>query len=399
MQSIEEQLQLIKYGTAEILLEKLLAEKLSKKQPLRIKAGFDPTAPDLHLGHTVLLNKLKHFQNLGHNVFFLIGDFTAKIGDPTGKNITRQILSNEQVTENAKTYKEQIFKILDPEKTNIVFNSLWLDSMKAEDLIRLAGKYTVARLLERDDFQKRYENGQPIAIHEFLYPLLQGYDSVKLQADIEIGGTDQKFNLLVGRELQKQYGQDAQVIITMPILEGIDGVQKMSKSLGNYIAINEKPGDMFGKIMSISDTLMWRYYELISVKQSVEVIKMRQSILEGSNPRDFKIELAMELVERFHGKVSATIALEEFKRRFQDRLMPEHIQECKVQTQDGYLFVGNILKEAGLTASTSEAMRMINQGAVRVDGNKIENSTITFKKGEMHIFQVGKRRIAKIYLI
>lgn len=399
MQSIEEQLQLIKYGTAEILLEKLLAEKLNKKQPLRIKAGFDPTAPDLHLGHTVLLNKLKHFQNLGHNVFFLIGDFTAKIGDPTGKNITRQILSNEQVTENAKTYKEQIFKILDPEKTNIVFNSLWLDSMKAEDLIRLAGKYTVARLLERDDFQKRYENGQPIAIHEFLYPLLQGYDSVKLQADIEIGGTDQKFNLLVGRELQKQYGQDAQVIITMPILEGIDGVQKMSKSLGNYIAINEKPGDMFGKIMSISDTLMWRYYELISVKQSVEVIKMRQSILEGSNPRDFKIELAMELVERFHGKVSATIALEEFKRRYQDRLMPEHIQECKVQTQDGYLLVGNILKEAGLTASTSEAIRMINQGAVRVDGNKIENSTITFKKGEMHVFQVGKRRIAKIYLI
>jgi tyrosyl-tRNA synthetase len=386
----------IKQGTQEILIEEELLAKIKSGKTLRIKAGFDPTAPDLHLGHTVLLNKMRQFQQLGHTILFLIGDFTGMIGDPTGKNVTRQPLSKEQVIENAKTYQEQIFKILDPDITQICFNSKWMNQMDASALIQLAAKHTVARMLERDDFHKRYHNGQAIAIHEFLYPLVQGYDSVALQADVELGGTDQKFNLLVGRELQKHYGQTPQIIITMPILEGLDGVQKMSKSLNNYIGIEEPAEEMFGKLMSISDELMWRYIELLSFKTPVQIEKWKQAVASGSNPRDIKIEFAQEIVERFHSRQAATHAYEQFTARFQKGEMPQDMPEINLTITTQQIPIANLLKNAGLTPSTSEAMRMIKQGAVRIDGEKINDQHLQIATNTNHIYQVGKRRFARI---
>ena len=388
----------IKRGADEILVESELLEKLETGRPLRIKAGFDPTAPDLHLGHTVLLNKLRQFQQLGHEALFLIGDFTGMIGDPTGKNVTRKPLSREDVQENARTYQEQIFKILDPEKTSIVFNSAWMGKMHAADLIQLAAKQTVARMLERDDFNKRYKAGQPIAIHEFIYPLVQGYDSVVLESDVELGGTDQKFNLLVGRQLQTHYGQKPQVVLTMPLLEGLDGVQKMSKSLGNYIGIAEAPDEMFGKLMSISDELMWRYFELLSFRPLSEIRALQQGMQEGRNPRDIKFELAAEMVERFHSSGDAAQAQENFVARFQKGAMPEDIPEVKLAAGADGMPVANVLKEAGLTSSTSESLRMLKQGAVRIDGERVEDRQLRLEAGASCICQVGKRRFARVHM-
>lgn len=396
MSELDDALEIIKRGAEEILVESELVEKLKSGKPLRIKAGFDPTAPDLHLGHTVLINKLRQFQDLGHEILFLIGDFTAMIGDPTGKSATRPPLTRDQVIDNAQSYEHQIYKILDPEKTLVMFNSSWMNAMDSAELIQLAGKHTVARMLERDDFSKRYNGGQSISIHEFLYPLIQGYDSVAMRADIELGGTDQKFNLLVGRQLQEQYGQKPQVVITMPILEGLDGVQKMSKSLGNYIAIDEPPNEMFGKVMSISDELMWRYFELLSFRPMKQITGYRQEIEAGKNPRDIKFLLAEELVDRFHEVGTGKKAKEEFISRFQKGAMPDEIDEKSVMAKDEGIAIGNLLKEAGLVSSTSEAMRMIKQGAVKIDGEKISDPKMQLVQNSVHIYQVGKRRFAKV---
>lgn len=398
MVDVEGSLQLIKRGCDELLIEADLVERIKSGKPLRVKAGFDPTAPDLHLGHTVLINKLRHFQDLGHQVLFLIGDFTGLIGDPTGKNVTRPPLSREQVVENAKTYKEQVFKILDPERTEICFNSAWFDTLGAAGMIKLAAQHTVARMLERDDFSKRYAGGLPIAIHEFLYPLCQGYDSVAMRADVELGGTDQKFNLLVGRELQKHYGQRPQCVLTMPLLEGLDGVNKMSKSLGNYIGINESPREIFGKIMSVSDDLMWRYYELLSFRDVTEIVGFKREIDEGRNPRDVKVLLAQEIVERFHSKSAAEDALSEFEARFRQGVLPDDMPELTVASDGVALSVVNVLKLAGLTASTSEGLRMLAQGAVRANGEKISDKGLAFASGESVILQVGKRKFAKVQI-
>jgi len=397
MVDIEAALALIRRGTEEILLEESLQKKLRLGRPLRVKAGFDPTAPDLHLGHTVLINKLRQFQDLGHQVLFLIGDFTGLIGDPTGKNATRKPLSRDEIEANAATYRDQVFRILDPDRTQVVFNSDWMDGLGAAGLVQLAAQHTVARMLERDDFSKRYKSGQPIAIHEFLYPLIQGYDSVALRADIELGGTDQKFNLLVGRQLQEAYGQDPQVVITLPILEGLDGVQKMSKSLGNYIGITDPPEEMFGKIMSLSDELMWRYFELLSRRDMAEIDGWRASVAEGANPRDIKFALALELVGRFHSPTQAQAAHEGFVARFQRGVVPEDLPEVSLAAPDaGGLPIANLLKEAGLVKSTSEALRMIAQGAVRLDGERLEDGRRVCPVGSEHLVQVGKRRISRV---
>ena len=393
-----EALEQIKRGAHEILLESALAERLNEGRSLRIKAGFDPTAPDLHLGHTVLLNKLRQFQDLGHEAIFLIGDFTGMIGDPSGKNVTRKPLSRDEVIENAETYETQIFKILDPEKTLVMFNSSWMNKMDAADLIQLAARHTVARMLERDDFSKRYSSGQPIAIHEFIYPLVQGYDSVALKADVELGGTDQKFNLLVGRQLQEAYGQTPQVVLTMPILEGLDGVQKMSKSLNNYIGIAELPDDMFGKLMSISDELMWRYFELLSFRSLAEIGKLRQEMDEGRNPRDIKFELGRELVARFHSQSDADRARDNFIARFQKGALPEDMPEVSLAAAGEGIPIANVLKDAGLTPSTSEALRMIRQGAVRIDGERVSDPRLLLAAGTSCICQVGKRRFAQVVI-
>jgi tyrosyl-tRNA synthetase len=394
---IKEALALIRRGSEELLVEQELVEKLKKNQPLRIKAGFDPTAPDLHLGHTVLLNKLRQFQELGHKVFFLIGDFTGMIGDPTGKSATRPSLTPEEVQQNAKTYTEQVFKILKPELTEVVFNSTWISKLGAAGMLKLAATHTVARMLERDDFSKRYKNNQPIAIHEFLYPLLQGYDSVELKADIELGGTDQKFNLLMGRELQKHYGQSPQCILTMPLLEGLDGVNKMSKSLGNYIGITESPQEIFGKIMSVSDELMWRYFELLSLKHSLQdIARMKERAVSGENPRNFKVALAQEIVERFHGRQAADDALAEFERVHRQGALPENIPEVTLTIDGNGVGIAQVLKQAGLTASTSEALRMIEQGAVKLDETKVTDKGLSLARGITVIAQVGKRKFAKI---
>lgn len=386
----------LKRGADEILVEEGLVKKLDEGRPLRIKAGFDPTAPDLHLGHTVLINKLKQFQDLGHDVLFLIGDFTGMIGDPTGKNVTRKPLTREDVIENAKSYEEQIFKILDPTKTSIVFNSSWMSSLGTAELIQLASKSTVARMLERDDFSKRYKGGQPIAIHEFLYPLIQGYDSVAMKADVEIGGTDQKFNLLMGRQLQEMYGQKPQVVMTMPILEGLDGVQKMSKSLNNYIGIADAPGDMFGKIMSISDDLMWRYFELLSFRPVSEIAQWNKACQEGANPRNYKVKLAQEIIARFHSLALAVQALENFEAQFKRGVIPENITELEfTATNEGYA-IALLLKEAGLTSSTSDSNRMVKQGAVKIDGEKVTDAKLIVHAGTEHVYQVGKRKFAKV---
>ena len=397
MVDVESSLQIIKRGCDELLIESELVERLNSGRPLRIKAGFDPTAPDLHLGHTVLINKLRHFQDLGHHVLFLIGDFTGLIGDPTGKNATRPPLSREQILDNAKTYKEQVFKILDPEKTEVCFNSAWFDDLGAAGMIKLAAQHTVARMLERDDFAKRYAGGLPIAIHEFLYPLCQGYDSVAMRADVELGGTDQKFNLLVGRELQKHYGQPPQCVLTMPLLEGLDGINKMSKSLGNYIGIDEAPREIFGKVMSISDELMWRYFDLLSFRNIAEIRQLKASVGKGRNPRDVKVELALELVARFHSGAAAEDALAEFEARFRQGVLPEDMPELSLQT-DAPLALVQVLKQAGLTASTSESLRMIEQGAVRANGEKVVDKAITIAVGETVILQVGKRKFARVTL-
>lgn len=394
--SIEESLEIIRRGAEEILLESELEKKLARGKPLRIKAGFDPTAPDLHLGHTVLINKLRQFQELGHEILFLIGDFTGMIGDPTGKSQTRPPLTREQVVVNAQSYTDQVFKILDPQRTKVVFNSEWMNGVGAAGMVQLAAKHTVARMLERDDFSKRYKSGQPIAIHEFLYPLIQGWDSVELRADVELGGTDQKFNLLVGRQLQEAEGLEPQVVVTMPILEGLDGVQKMSKSLGNYIGITDAPDEMFGKVMSISDELMWRYFELLSFRGLEDIAALKQQIARGANPRDTKFELAGELVARFHSKEAAERAQQAFVDRFQKGAMPEEIAECVLAAVEGGLPIANALKEAGLVSSTSEAHRMIKQGAVRIDGEKLEDRDRVFASGDVVICQVGKRKFAKI---
>lgn len=399
MATIGESLELIRRGTEERLVESELIERLGEGRPLRIKAGFDPTAPDLHLGHTVLINKLRQFQDLGHEVLFVIGDFTGMIGDPSGKSITRKPLSRDEVRDNARTYERQVFKILDRDRTRILFNSQWMESMTAADLIRLASQHTVARMLERDDFHKRYAGGQPIAIHEFLYPLLQGYDSVVLRADVELGGTDQKFNLLVGRELQKQAGQAPQIVLTVPLLVGLDGVQKMSKSLGNTIGIDEPADEMFGKLMSISDALMWRYLELLSLRPLSEIRNWQHEVEQGLNPRDVKFRLAGEIVARFHGAVAGEQARRHFIERFQKRALPEEMPELEIAARDGALPIANLLKEAGLSASTSEALRLIKQGAVRIDGERIEDRHLRLPRGSRHVYQVGKRRFARVAVV
>lgn len=394
-------LDIIRRGTEDILVESELAQRLAQGDRLRVKAGFDPTAPDLHLGHTVLVNKMRQFQDLGHHVLFLIGDFTGSIGDPTGKNVTRQPLTREAIDENAKTYAEQVFKILDPEKTEVCFNSAWWGAMNAADLIGIAAQHTVARMLERDDFSRRYRGGQAIAIHEFLYPLVQGYDSVAMKADVELGGTDQKFNLLVGRQLQQHFGQQPQAVITVPILEGLDGVQKMSKSLGNYVAINDPPEDMFGKIMSVSDDLMWRYYELLSLDTSIEELaSLRAKAASGDlNPRDAKERLGLEIVTRFHDARAARAAADAFRSRFQRDETPDDLEPVRLTCEAPGLPIANLLKEGGLTSSTSEALRMVRQGAVRLDGERIEDPKRVIAPGTDGIFQVGKRRVARVVLV
>lgn len=396
MATAEEALKVVCRGTVEVLPKNELSDKLKTGKPLKVKAGFDPTAPDIHLGHTVLINKLKQFQDLGHDVILLIGDFTARIGDPTGKNVTRQPLDEAQIALNAQTYAEQVFKILDPQKTKVVYNSAWLEKMSAAELIKLAAQQTVARMLERDDFDKRYKGNFPIAIHEFLYPLLQGYDSVALEADVELGGTDQKFNLLMGREMQKAYGQSPQAIITVPILEGLDGVQKMSKSLGNYIGVNDPSDEMFGKIMSISDELMWRYFELLSFKTLEQIEEFKKQADAGRNPRDIKFELAQEIVDRFHGNGEGKLAQERFLARFQQNLIPEDLEQIEIVAPDEGIAIANLLKNAGLVASTSEALRMIGQGAVKRNGERIEDKSLIINSGEDAVYQVGKRKFLKI---
>lgn len=399
MNQINEALQVIKRGCNELLLEQELVDKLATGRPLRVKAGFDPTAPDLHLGHTVLINKLRQFQNLGHEVMFLIGDFTGMIGDPTGKNVTRKPLTRDQVIENARTYEQQIFKILDPEKTLVMFNSSWMGEMSAADLISLAAKHTVARMLERDDFHKRYSSGQPIAVHEFLYPLIQGYDSVAMKADVELGGTDQKFNLLVGRELQKHYGQAPQVVMTMPILEGLDGVNKMSKSLGNYIGIHEPPNEMFGKLMSVSDELMWRYIELLSFEPLDNVAQWKQEVAAGRNPRDIKVAFAQEIITRFHNRGAAESALADFEARFRQGALPDEMPEFSLSASGEGLSIVQAIKQAGLTASTSEAMRMIDQGGIKLNGEKVSDKGLVLMGKEPFVIQVGKRKFARVSLV
>ena len=399
MADISGALELIKRGTEELLIESELVDKLKRGTPLRVKAGFDPTAPDLHLGHTVLINKLRHFQELGHHVMFLIGDFTGMIGDPTGKNTTRPPLSREQIVENAKTYEKQVFKILDPEKTEVCFNSSWMEGLGAAGMLKLASSYTVARMLERDDFARRYANQQPIAVHEFLYPLCQGYDSVAMRADIELGGTDQRFNLLVGRELQKHHGLAPQCILTVPLLEGLDGVNKMSKSLGNYIGIDEPPSEIFGKVMSVSDELMWRYYELLSFRSTTEIAGLRRQVEEGRNPRDIKVELAMELVSRFHSQRDADAALADFEARFQRNALPDELPEVRLTVPGAGLTIAQVLKQAGLMDSTSAALRMIEQGGVKIDSQKIEDRNLHLQPGAAYVLQVGKRKFARVELI
>jgi tyrosyl-tRNA synthetase len=395
---MDTQLSTLMRGIEEIISEDELKDLLALGRPLRIKAGFDPTAPDLHLGHTVLLNKLKQFQDFGHEIIFLVGDFTASIGDPSGKNVTRKPLDQAKIDENAKTYTDQIFQILDREKTRVVFNSSWMNKFSAADFVTLASRYTVARMLERDDFTKRYREGQGIAIHEFLYPLIQGYDSVALEADIEFGGTDQKFNLLMGRELQRQMGQKPQVVIMTPIIEGLDGVKKMSKSLNNYIAIKDSPIEMFGKIMSVSDELMWRYYDLLSFESAQSIDQLKKEAKEGANPRDIKVALAKEIVGRFHGEEKADQAYEEFVSRFKHGNLPDEVQEQTLAVEKEGMMIGTLLKESGLTKSVAEAMRMIKQGGVRIDGEKIENRELLLKSGETFVVQVGKRRFKKLTL-
>jgi tyrosyl-tRNA synthetase len=398
MTSIREQIAELIRGSDEVLPENGLETKLKLGRPLIVKAGFDPTAPDLHIGHTVLINKMRQFQQLGHDVVFLIGDFTGMIGDPSGKNATRPPLSPDEIKANADTYETQIFKILDKSKTRVEFNSSWMGNMDAAGLVKLAARHTVARMLERDDFNKRYTSGQPISIHEFLYPLVQGYDSVMLEADVELGGTDQKFNLLVGRQLQQDYGQEPQIVITTPLLEGLDGVQKMSKSVGNYVGITEPPGEMFGKIMSISDDLMWRYFELLSFRPLADIASLRSSVDDGLNPRDAKFELGQEIVARFHDETSAERAKKEFISRFQQGAMPDEISEVTLDCQDGLLGIAHLLKRAGLVSSTSEAFRMIEQGAVKIDGQRVEDRSLQLAAGSSGIYQVGKRRFARVSL-
>jgi tyrosyl-tRNA synthetase len=394
---INKQLEVIKKGTAEILPEDELMEKLQQNRPLKVKAGFDPTAPDLHLGHTVLLTKMRQLQDLGHAISFLIGDFTGLIGDPSGKNTTRPPLTPEQIAQNAETYTKQVFKILQPDQTTICFNSNWLNKLGAAGMLKLAASQTVARMLERDDFSKRFKDNKPIAIHEFMYPLLQGYDSVAMQADIELGGTDQKFNLLMGRELQKHYGQPQQCIIMLPLLEGLDGVTKMSKSLGNYIGITESSSEIFGKLMSISDELMWRYYDLISLRTSFEIAKLKQAAANGRNPRDIKVELAMEIVERFHSKAEAQNALADFEIRFKQGGIPEDLAILEI-TQQNSLNLGTLLKQAHLVSSTSEGLRMIDQGGVKINGAKVVDKNLQLKLNTEYIIQVGKRKFAKVVI-
>ncbi|MBT4838471.1 MAG: tyrosine--tRNA ligase [Methylococcales bacterium] len=396
MEKIEEILQIIKRGVEEVLPEDGLVKKLKENRVLRIKAGFDPTAPDLHLGHTVLIHKLRQFQELGHEILFLIGDFTGMIGDPTGKNVTRKALTKEDVIENAKSYEEQIFKILDRDVTKVVFNSEWMSKMNAADLVQLASKQTVARMLERDDFSKRYGSGQSIAIHEFLYPLIQGYDSVALKADVELGGTDQKFNLLVGRQLQEVFNQEPQVVITMPILEGLDGVQKMSKSLNNYIGVSDAPDEMFGKIMSISDELMWRYFELLSFRSLSEINQWRLDVNDGLNPRDIKFKLGEEIVARYHGEKAGSEVVKEFINRFSKGAVPKDIDEKVIVSENESIGIAQLLKLSGLTQSTSDSYRMIKQGAVKINGEKVSDSKLQLSVNSENIYQVGKRKFAKI---
>jgi tyrosyl-tRNA synthetase len=395
---IEHQLAVFRRGADELLVESELAEKLKRGQPLRIKEGFDPTRPDLHLGHTVQFNKLRQLQDLGHHIIFLIGDFTGLIGDPTGRNVTRPALSPEEIAANARTYTDQVFLILDRERTEVAFNSKWLSALGADGMIRLAAKYTVARMLERDDFAKRYEGGQPIAIHEFLYPLAQGYDSVALRADVELGGTDQKFNLLVGRELQRHYGQEPQCILTLPLLEGLDGVNKMSKSMDNYVGITEPPNEMFGKLMSISDTLMWRYYELLSFRPMTEVAALKRECGDGRNPRDAKVALAQEIIARFHSRTAAEHALAEFESRFRDGALPENMPEVTLQTAGAGLPVPQLAKQAGIVDSTSEALRLIAQRGLRVDGDVVTDKTLVIAAGRTVVVQAGKRKFARVSL-
>lgn len=396
MKSVEEQLALIKRGAEEVLVEAELIEKLKRGQPLRIKAGFDPTAPDLHLGHTVLINKLRQFQELGHQVVFLIGDFTGMIGDPSGKSATRPPLTREQVLDNAETYKQQVFKILDPAKTEVAFNSTWMDQLKPADFIRLASQYTVARMLERDDFDKRYTGNQPIAIHEFLYPLVQGYDSVALKADVELGGTDQKFNLLMGRELQRAYGQESQCIVTMPLLEGLDGVKKMSKSLGNYVGIQEAPGVMYNKLVSMPDALMWRYFELLSFRSMEEIEQFKRDVEQGENPRDIKIKLAEELVARFHGEEAAANAHRSAGNRMKDGELPEDLPEVELVSAED-MPISSVLNKAGLVKNAAVARDLLGSGGVRVDGEAVDRAFM-FKVGATHICQAGKKAFARVTL-
>ena len=396
MKSVEEQLALIKRGAEEVLVEAELVEKLKRGQPLRIKAGFDPTAPDLHLGHTVLINKLRQFQELGHQVIFLIGDFTGMIGDPSGKSATRPPLTREQVLDNAETYKQQVFKILEPAKTEVAFNSTWMDQLKPADFIRLASQYTVARMLERDDFDKRYTGNQPIAIHEFLYPLVQGYDSVALKADVELGGTDQKFNLLMGRELQRAYGQESQCIVTMPLLEGLDGVKKMSKSLGNYVGIQEAPGVMYNKLVSMPDALMWRYFELLSFRSMEEIEQFKRDVEQGANPRDIKIKLAEELVARFHGKEAAANAHRSAGNRMKDGELPEDLPEVELVSAED-MPISSVLNKAGLVKNAAVARDLLGSGGVRVDGEVVDRAFL-FKVGSTHVCQAGKKAFARVTL-
>ena len=399
MSPVDEQLSIIRRGGDELLLENELRDKLKAGRPLRVKAGFDPTAPDLHIGHTVLINKLRQFQDLGHHVLFLIGDFTGMIGDPTGKNTTRPPLTREEVARNAQTYTDQVFKILDPARTEIAFNSAWMDRFSAADMVKLAATHTVARMLERDDFGKRYHGNQPIAIHEFLYPLIQGYDSVALKADVELGGTDQKFNLLMGRELQKHFGQPPQVILTMPLLEGLDGANKMSKSLGNYVGINEPPAEIFGKLMSVSDDLMWRYIDLLSFEPPAILRGWKREVDAGRNPRDIKVGFAQEIVARFHGAPAARAALVDFEKRFKQGGVPDDIPEVSLESDGDGLTIVQILKQARLTPSTSEALRMIEQGGVRLNGEKVSDKALRVARGTTVVTQVGKRKFARVNVV
>jgi tyrosyl-tRNA synthetase len=394
--SATEQLVIAKRGSDELLVEHEFLDKLRQGRPLRVKLGMDPTAPDLHLGHTVVINKLRQFQDLGHRALFLIGDFTGMIGDPTGKNVTRPPLSREQIEANARTYREQVFKILDPDRTEILFNSKWCDELGAAGVVRVASTYTVARMLERDDFGKRFAAHQPIAVHEFLYPLMQGYDSVAMKADVELGGTDQKFNLLVGRELQKHYGQAQQCILTMPLLEGLDGVNKMSKSLGNYVGIDEPPNEIFGKLMSISDELMWRYIELLSFESLDTVARWKKEVAEGRNPRDIKVALAQEIVARFHDRAAAERALQDFDARHREGAMPDEMPAVTVASGGKPIGIAQLLKQSGLTSSTSEALRMIEQGGIRIDGERCSDKALTLPAASTVVLQVGKRKFARV---